>query len=373
MSQKILWFNWKDINHPEAGGAEVVTHELAKRLVSNGFEVTLLTARYANSGEFDEIDGIKIIRAGNGRLSHYFVAGAYYLKHLKNKYDILIEEINTIPYFSSFYKGKEKHFLFYHQLCREVWFYQMTQPLSTIGYLFAEPFYTWLLSWFKTPVITISNSTKMDLQRFGFKPETIKIIPEGISNTPLAGLSDSKDKEAEFTVLFHSSLREMKRPLETLKAFEIFYRNHPNSKLWFSGGGDRTELTKFANDSKISNSVIFFGRTTDDQKLELMQKATVLCSTSLKEGWGLIVTETNSMGTPAIVYDVDGLRDAAATGGNWIADPNPESLAQKLTKAFDLFTNNREKYETWRAEVLEKSRPVNFEHSYEIFKDLITK
>ena len=373
MSKKILWFNWKDIHHPEAGGAEVVTHELAKRLVTNGFEVTLLTARYTNSNEFDEIDGIKIIRAGKGRLTHYFVAGAYYLKHLKNKYDIVIEEINTVPYFLSFFKGKEKFFLFYHQLSREIWFYQMTQPLSTIGYFLAEPLYTWLLSWFKTPVITISNSTKMDLQRFGFRPETIKIIPEGISNSPLASLLESKAKDEIFTVLFHSSLREMKRPMETLKAFEIFAQTHPKSQLWFSGGGDQGALKEFANNNRISNNVTFFGRTTDEQKIELMQKATVLCSTSLKEGWGLIVTEANSMGTPAIVYDVDGLRDAAATGGNWIADPNPMALAQELTKAFDLFTNNREQYETWRAEVLEKSRPINFEHSYEVFKELITK
>ena len=85
MSKKILWLNWKDIRHPDAGGAEVVTHELAKRLVSSGFEVTLLTARYSNSSEFDEIDGIKIIRAGRGRLTHYFVAGAYYLKHFEKR------------------------------------------------------------------------------------------------------------------------------------------------------------------------------------------------------------------------------------------------------------------------------------------------
>ena len=30
---KILWFTWKDMNYPEAGGAELVNEELAKRLV----------------------------------------------------------------------------------------------------------------------------------------------------------------------------------------------------------------------------------------------------------------------------------------------------------------------------------------------------
>ena len=36
---RILIFNWKDIRNPEAGGAEVFTHEVAKRWVASGDEV----------------------------------------------------------------------------------------------------------------------------------------------------------------------------------------------------------------------------------------------------------------------------------------------------------------------------------------------
>jgi hypothetical protein len=39
---KILWFTWKDNNHPDAGGAEVVLNELSKRLVAEGHAVTWL-------------------------------------------------------------------------------------------------------------------------------------------------------------------------------------------------------------------------------------------------------------------------------------------------------------------------------------------
>lgn len=35
----ILWFTWKDINHPLAGGAERVNEELAKRLAGGGHRV----------------------------------------------------------------------------------------------------------------------------------------------------------------------------------------------------------------------------------------------------------------------------------------------------------------------------------------------
>ena len=56
---------WKDIRHPEAGGAESVTHELMRRLAADEHEVTLVTARYPGSAERDEIDGVRIRRVGN--------------------------------------------------------------------------------------------------------------------------------------------------------------------------------------------------------------------------------------------------------------------------------------------------------------------
>ncbi|MBC7472171.1 MAG: glycosyltransferase, partial [candidate division SR1 bacterium] len=153
--KSILVFNWKDIRHPKAGGAEVVTHELLKKLVLDGYQVKLLTAQYAGSSENDIIDGIKIIRTGTSKFGHYFAAATYYKKHLKNKFDIVIEEVNTLPYLLGLYKGKEDFYLFYHMLAREIWFYEMIQPLSTIGYLI-EPIYTWLQSRFGAKLITVS-------------------------------------------------------------------------------------------------------------------------------------------------------------------------------------------------------------------------
>ena len=50
---------------------------------------------------------------------------------------------------------------------------------------------------------------------------------------------------------------------------------------------------------------------------------------SIREGWGLIVTESNAMGTPVVAYDVNGLRDSVLDGRNGILvkGKDPESLA----------------------------------------------
>jgi glycosyltransferase involved in cell wall biosynthesis len=368
--KKILILNWKDTKHPETGGAEVVTHELLKKLVSEGHSVTLLTAKYNGSSEKDSIDGIDIIRVGKSKLGHYFAAASYYNKHLKNKYDIVIEEVNTIPYLFGLYRGKEDFYLFYHMLAREIWFYEMIQPLSTIGYLI-EPVYTWIQGRFGVPLITISQSTKDDIARFGFKKESIHIISEGIDNTPLVSLANSVAKEKDFTVLFHSSLRKMKRPVEVFKAFGLFVKDHPEAKLWVSGGGDQTSLKKYATNYGFINNVTFFGRTTQVQKLDLMQKASVICGTSIKEGWGLIVTEANSMGTPAISYDVDGLRDSTSFGGGVVCKDDHQDMAKALANMSDIFYNHPNKYFEMRTKALETSKLVNFDKSYHDFAEII--
>jgi glycosyltransferase involved in cell wall biosynthesis len=368
--KKILVLNWKDTKHPETGGAEVVTHELLKKLIIDGHSVTLLTARYEGSGEKDNIDGIDIIRVGESKLGHYFAAASYYKKNLKNKYDIVIEEVNTVPYFFGLYRGQEDFYLFYHMLAREIWFFEMVQPLSTIGYLI-EPIYTWLQGRFGVPLITISQSTKADIARFGYKKEMIHIISEGIDNKPLDSLKDSQPKEKDFTVLFHSSLRQMKRPIEVFKAFGVFVKEQPEAKLWISGGGDQSKLRKFAEENKFIDRVTFWGRTSQEQKLELMQKASVICSTSIKEGWGLIVTEANSMGTPAISYDVDGLRDSTGFGGGVVCKEDHRDMAKALTDMSDIFYNNPDKYLEFREKALESSKLVNFDQSYQDFADII--
>ena len=38
----ILILNWRDIKNPKSGGAEILTHELAKGLVNKGHKVTNL-------------------------------------------------------------------------------------------------------------------------------------------------------------------------------------------------------------------------------------------------------------------------------------------------------------------------------------------
>lgn len=94
---QILVFNWRDIRHPEAGGAEVNIHEQAKRWVGCGHRVTLFTARPKGQRFRDNIDGIEIIRAG-GRFSVYLWAVIAYLLILRKRADVVLDIENGIPF-----------------------------------------------------------------------------------------------------------------------------------------------------------------------------------------------------------------------------------------------------------------------------------
>lgn len=357
----ILWFSWKDIHHPDAGGAELITHDLMRRLAAENHRVTLITARYGDAAERDNIDGVTIRRTGN-RLTHYAHAAHLFVMEFRKQADIVIEVVNTVPYFISFLPGAPRVVLFYPQLAREIWFHQMRLPWSALGYAI-EPVYTWLQGRPDNDVVTISEDSKDDLVRFGFHPERIHIITLGIDNPPLESV-DAKAKEERFTILFHSSLRPMKRPMEVLKAFHLLAREVAGCQLWISGGGDQGELRGYCAAHGLEDRVTFFGRTSESQKLDLMRRATVLCSTSVKEGWGLVVTEANSMGTPAVVYDIDGLRSASKAGGNLTVKPAPEALAARLREVHRLFTLSRGDYDAWCRRVHATTARYSFDRCY---------
>ncbi len=59
-----LWLNWRDISNPHAGGAEVFTHEVARRLMGLGWSVTLFTSMFPGGEPGEDLDGVEIIRRG---------------------------------------------------------------------------------------------------------------------------------------------------------------------------------------------------------------------------------------------------------------------------------------------------------------------
>lgn len=354
----ILWMAWKDAEHPDAGGAEVVKSQICQRLVRDGHTVIQLTAGFQGAPCAANLDGCKVIRVG-GRYSVYWQARRYYLSQLRGWADLVIDECNTVPFFASTYVA-EKNCMVIYQLAREIWFYQMRWPLSIIGYLL-EPIYLRLLK--NNSVVTICDSTRNQLQELGFRSDRVRIIRMA-SETPAAKYIEIKDTGAPPTLLYIGSLREMKRPHHVVQAFIKARTRIPDLRLILAGGGKGAYVQKLKasiESSGCSDSITCTGRVTEEEKTRLMAKAHLIAVTSVKEGWGLIVTEAAAQGTPAVVYDVDGLRDSVKNGITGLVTPcTPDDLANGIVRLL----KDESFYKKCQQAAWEWSKELTFENSY---------
>lgn len=329
--------SWKDTEHPQAGGAELVSNEIIQHLIQDNHHVTLVTSRYPGSkAKESRYSGkLTIYRRGN-RLTVYWHAYRQYKQHLQATTTHLIDEMNTVPFFTRFYAGKQvKRILFVHQLCRQVWFYQLPKIIGFIGYLL-EPAYLWLLR--NEQVITVSESTRHDLMRYGFALQRIHLIREGIPIRPV-NLHGSPRRYSKPTLLSLGSVRPMKQTLHQLIAFEKAKQQLPDLQLIIAGSYQSKygqKVARYIAQSPYQNSIELLGPVSMSRKKLLLQKSHALLATSVKEGWGLTVSEAASQTTPTIGYDVDGLRDSVQNRKTGLlCQPNPESLADAIIDYFD--------------------------------------
>ncbi|MEA2217154.1 MAG: hypothetical protein QOK19_2715 [Solirubrobacteraceae bacterium] len=88
----------------------------------------------------------------------------------------------------------------------------------------------------------------------------------------------------------------------------------PGSVLLVVGDGPLAgELGERAALPPLQHSVRMLGRVSDEELIEVYRAADVAVVPTLAvEGFGLVVLEAAACGTPSVVTDVDGLRDAAA-------------------------------------------------------------
>jgi glycosyltransferase involved in cell wall biosynthesis len=154
---------------------------------------------------------------------------------------------------------------------------------------------------------------------------------------PESFTSDPPDKEDTLTFAFVGRLSSNKRPQDAIEAFKIVHRQFPEARLWVMGTGPmEAKLCR-----RAPEGVEFLGRVSDTEKLERLGRAHALLVTSVREGWGLVVTEAAAVGTLSVGYKVPGLCDSISASNGLLSNPDPVSLAGVIVgSASDLMTVN---------------------------------
>jgi glycosyltransferase involved in cell wall biosynthesis len=317
---RILVFNWKDLRHPAAGGAEVYTHELLRRWAGE-HQVTWFAAASPGLPAEELIDDVRVVRSGDRR-SVYRAARRFYRQEMRGRVDLVVDEVNTRPFGCIRWVPDAPVVALIHQVAREIWFRETRFPVALLGRFVLEPY--WLRAYAEAPVLTVSASSRDSLLRYGLR--VVTVVPEGVQSCTRP---QDVPREARPTLIFVGRLTASKRPADALQAFRLVRRELPQAQLWMVGDGPRRP----ALEREAPAGTVFWGRVPHETKQQLMARAHVLVVTSVREGWGLVVDEAAAMGTVTVGYDVPGLRDSVPAARGLLTAPNPRALAATVRAA----------------------------------------
>jgi glycosyltransferase involved in cell wall biosynthesis len=362
---KILLLNWQDIKNPDGGGAEVYLHQIFKRLAAQGHSITLLCSQFSGAPKEEEIDGIRIIRRGNRSLFNYVVPWEY-AKLRREHFDIIIDDINKIPFYTPAYVREPLLGMVMHLFDKSI-FKEASFPAASYVYS-AERLA--LSVYNSTPLVAISESTRKELLSHGCKNENIFLVPCAVNHAAYRQIPDISKEEP--IVGYVGRIKKYKSVDHLLRAFAIVLQEIPEARLFIIGEGDgRPAFQKLALDLKIGDSTTFTGFMQLEEKVRLLNRMQVVVNTSAKEGWGLTVTEANACGAPAVASDVPGLRDAVKDGetGLLYEYGNIEQLAEKIL----LLLRDSNLRSRLTSGALDYARSLTWDSSAKIMLDVIER
>jgi len=329
----ILVLNWRDMEHPEAGGAEVHFSEIFSRLADKGHSVTLLTTRFKGCRSRTVHRGIEVLRRGSNYLFNW-EAPIIVKKLLKTKkYDCIIDDVNKLPFYSNIWFKSTPNGVFYHHLFGKTVFGLTNPPMALYVYLM-EKMSTRIYA--KTPCCAVSTSTAEELVRQGVDKRVLTVIENGIDIERYC--PDRFVARDDGLLLFVGRLKKYKRVDAILEAMSAIEKSGRKLRLAVVGtGDDLPRLKKRAGELGLSGRVDFAGFIDEDKKIELLRKAALFVNPSEKEGWGITNIEASACGTPIVANDAPGLRDSVVDGETGLLYDNNDvqSLTSSIQKLLD--------------------------------------
>lgn len=368
----ILIFSWRGPGHPNAGGAEISTHEHAMGWIKAGHNVVLFTSYYKGAKRQEKIDGVEIIRSGRQFFGVHWEAFKWYCFASHQRFDLVIDQFHGIPFFTPLYV-KEKKLSFIHEVTKEVWkFNQFPPPVKLfVGILgnLIEPFIFKLYK--NIPFMTVSYSTKRDLEEWGIPEGNITVVNNGVAPPPFKSLPK---KETKTTIIFLGALAQDKGIEDALRVFAKLNSKFNGWQFWVVGKSDSKYLSglkALSNKWKLGGKIKFWGYVSEQKKFELLARAHLLINPSIREGWGLVVIEAASAGTPTIAFNVAGLRDSIIDAKTGIL--TEDNTIDKMVEEIVQLMHNKPRYEEIRKNAILWSKKFTWKKTTKMSLKLIDK
>jgi len=348
---RFLMLSWRDPHNPKSGGAERVTIAYLAALKERGHEVYWFANQFPGGSSSEVIQGVQIVRGG-GQGTSVIEAIRWYRK--QKPFDLVIDQHHGIPWFAPWW-CKTNCISYLHEVLGPIWEAFYPWPISMIG-RWQERFVHWLYR--KSPFWVGSESTQRALHKRGVRDVTV--VHYGIKQTPLAKL-EPKPFHEPLGLIAVSRLAPNKRIDHAILILKTLLERRVQAHLTIVGTGEvEGELKQLAKETGLAERILFTGQLPEMEKDAQLRGAHLLIHTSIREGWGLNVLEANAVGTPAIVYPVDGLVDATLDEQTGIVTERetPESAAERIVKLL----KTPEKYEQFRINACERTKEFQWNY-----------
>jgi glycosyltransferase involved in cell wall biosynthesis len=317
---------WRDLDDPEAGGSEVHANEVASRWAAAGIDVTMRTSYAPNRPTHGRRNGYRVIRKA-GRYLVFPRAIASEMSGRMGPRDGLVEIWNGVPFLSPVW-NRGPRMVWLHHVHGDMWNQIFGPTLAGIGRTLesriAPPLYR------STPVVTLSPSSRdLIAESLGWKASRIHVVPPGIDERFRPG----GDKSAHPLVAFVGRLVPVKRLDALVRVLIDVKHDVPDLEAVLVGEGyARPDLEEQIAAAGASDWLHLAGRLSDADLQALYRRAWAIASVSGHEGWGMTLTEAAACGTPSVVSDIAGHRDAVAHGRSGLLADGDSAVAATLTR-----------------------------------------
>jgi len=290
--RRVVIVAWRDISSPQAGGSELLVDQLAAGLTARGDQVTLLRGGPPTAHTYD------VVRSG-GPYTQFL--GAPFAYWRLRECDVVVEVCNGMPFLAPLWSRRPVICMVNH-VHTDPWPLRFRPPLSTAGCFLERRVMPWVHR--RNLVLTVSASTARELESLGIPRERIRMLTNGAAP---AGPPAPRSAEPLFLAL--GRLAEYKR-IDLLLRLWDRVRPVVGGRLVVAGDGPQRAYLE----SLAGPGVSFAGRVSEEQKHRLLAAAWLLLHPAQIEGWGIVITEAALRGTPAVGFDVPGLRDSVEHG-----------------------------------------------------------